>query len=463
MFTIKTKIIVAYTLAFGLLITGFAMNIYESIWDAEMAKLDARLESHADKLQTELEEVHLQPGFPNRQELDSITTDGLKGARIRLLTLDNNVVFADAGFDLDTHMKWNSGPSTKAQKGTAKFNHHKYRLLQWPVEVDDRIQYAIQVAAPLHDIEETMDRLRLLFLIAIPGSLLLAGCAAYFITRLAFRPMMNMVRTAEKISAASLDSRLELPKANDEVRQLGLALNDMIERIDITVKGQRQFIADASHELRTPLTIIRSELESGLRSARAKTVKGNLSTSLAELDRLSFMIRDLLLLAKLDAARVKLEITPVRLDELVVECVQAARGLAKKKDVKLKVFIEEAVEVSGDHEKLKSVLFNLLDNAIKYSVRKSAVTASLMLGQTPGMASIVISDHGIGIPQSEQSKIFGRFYRGAQPRSSTDGSGLGLAIAQRYVELHKGFISVKSREGKGSTFTVDLPLTSPAT
>jgi signal transduction histidine kinase len=270
--------------------------------------------------------------------------------------------------------------------------------------------------------------------------------------------MMNMVRTAELISAASLDARLELPTANDEVRQLGKALNDMIERIDKTVKGQRQFIADASHELRTPLTIIRTELESAAKSARTSTIKESLSTSLSELDRLSLMIGDLLLLAKLDAARVKIEITPVRLDELVVECVQAARGLAKTKDVRLKVFIEEAVEIPGDHEKLKSVIFNLIDNAIKYSARKSAVTVSLVLGQTPGMASVVISDHGIGIPATEQSKIFGRFYRGAHPRSNTDGSGLGLAIAQRFVELHRGTITVKSREGKGSTFTVDLPL-----
>lgn len=461
MFTIKSKIIVAYTLAFGLLVTGFAMIIYESIWDAEIAKLDARLESHADKLRTELEEDHLQPGFPDRSELDSITTDGLKGAKIRLLTLERNVVFADPGFELDTRMKWNSGASTVAQKGTAKWNHHKYRVLQWPVEVENHIQYVVQVAAPMHDIEETMDHLRLLFLIAIPGSLLLAGCAAYFITRLAFRPMMNMVRTAEKISAASLDARLELPAANDEVRQLGKALNEMIERIDKTVKGQRQFIADASHELRTPLTIIRSELEAAAAFVRKPSVKENLTTSLAELDHLSKLVSDLLTLAKLDAARVKLEVSSVKLDELVVECVQAARGVAKKKGVTFKIYVEEVLEIPGDQEKLKSVMFNLLDNAIKYSGRKGVVSVSLLSNRESGTSSIIISDKGMGIPVSEQSKIFGRFYRGSQPRSNSDGSGLGLAISQRFVELHGGRISLKSNPGKGSTFTVELPLTGP--
>jgi signal transduction histidine kinase len=461
MFTIKSKIIAASTLAFGLLVSVFAVIIYESIWDTEIAKIDARLESHADKLQTELEENHLQPGFPNRPQLDSITTDGLKGAVIRLLTLENNVVFSDPGFDLATLMKWNSGPSTVAQKATVKWNHRRYRVLQWPVEVENRIQYALQVAAPIHDIEETMDRLRLLFLVAITGCLLLAGCAAYFIARFAFKPMMNMVRTAEKISAVNLDDRLELPSANDEVRQLGKALNDMIERIDKTVKGQRQFIADASHELRTPLTIIRSELESAVRSVRNASVKESLTTSLAELDRVSSMIGGLLTLANLDAASVTLMLAPMRLDELIVECVQNARGMAKAKDVKLKVFIEEAAEIVADNEKLKSVIMNLLDNAIKYSGRKSSVTISLYLGQTAGMASVIINDHGIGIPESEQTKIFGRFYRGTQPRSTSDGSGLGLAIAQRYVELHGGRITLNSTPGRGSTFTVELPLGGP--
>jgi two-component system OmpR family sensor kinase len=458
MFSIKTKIIAAYTVAFGLLVSAFAMIIYESTWDAEVAKLDARLESHADKIQTELEEDGHQPGFPNRAGLDSIYTEGLKGTKIRLLTLDYNVVFADPGFDIGTRMKWNSGVAAAVQKGTAKWSHHKYRLLQWPVELDDRVEYVVQVAEPLHDIDETMDRLLLLFLIAIPGSLLLAGCAAYFITRLAFRPMMNMVRTAGNISASSLDERLELPLANDEVRQLGNALNEMLERIDKTVKAQRQFIADASHELRTPITIIRTELESSAGSVRSKPLKASVATSLGQLDRLTLMIGDLLMLAKLDSAKLKFEKGPVRLDELVLECVQAAKGLAKKNGVKLKVFIEEAVEMTGDFDKLKSAMYNLLENAIKYSARKSSVMISLVRGENSATASIIIRDHGIGIPETEQAKIFGRFYRGAEPRSATEGSGLGLAIAQRFVELHGGSISVKSQEGKGATFTVELPL-----
>ena len=459
MFTIKIKIIVAYTLAFGLLLAGFAAAVYESAFDAEIAKLDARLESHADKLQTELEEDHLEPGFPSLAGLDSIQTDGLKGARFRLLTPDRELVLSDPGFDLDTRMKWNSGSFTAPHRATVKWEHHKYRIIQWPAEIEGKIHYLIQVAAPMHDLNETMDRLQLLFLIAIPAGLLLAGCAAYLITLLAFRPMMKMVVAAEQISAENLDSRLDLPKTRDEVHKLGRALNEMIERIDNTLKGHRQFIADASHELRTPLTIIRTELESVERSIKAPSARQSIRTSLTELDHLSNLVRDLLTLAKLDAARVKLEMKPLRLDELLIECVKISRPIARKKGILLKVFVEEAIEIPGDDEKLKSVLLNLLDNAIKYSNRRGSVSASLVLHKVlPQIAMIIISDRGIGIPKSEQERIFGRFYRGAQPRSKTDGSGLGLAIAQRFVALHGGKITVESEEGKGSTFTVELPL-----
>ena len=457
--SIKVKIVIAYTLVFGILTSGFALLIYNSALDNEVAKLDARLESHADKIATELEENHFEPNFPNRSELDSIQTGGLTAVQMRLLTPERKVVFADPGFLLDTEMRWNSGAEATVQKWTVKIGHRKHRVMQCPVEIENRIQYIVQVAAPMHEIEDNLAHLRLLFLILIPVGLFLSGCAAYVIAAMAFKPMMKMVRTAETISATSLDARLELPKAKDEVHLLGSALNEMITRIDSAVKSQRQFVADASHELRTPLTIMRSELEFANRSARRSSLKESITISIAELDHLSSMVNDLLTLARLDAAQLKLELSSIRLDELLVECVQAVRGIAKRKGVKIKVFVEEAVEIQGDHKKLMSVILNLLDNAIKYSAKNRYVSASLKVRETEsGTALIVIKDSGPGIPKSEQGRIFKRFYRGSQSRSKTDGSGLGLAIAQRFVELHGGRISVQSEEGRGSIFTVELPL-----
>jgi hypothetical protein len=459
MLPIKIKVVLASTLVFGVLMTVFATIVNESLSDSEVAKLDARLESHAHKIQTEFEGDKAEPGLPKLSELDSLHTEGLAMTKIRLLTLEKDIVFADSSFDLDTHMKWNTGSAITERKAKVKIGHAKYRVQQWPVEINGKIQYLVQVASPMKDIESSLDHLTAVFFIVIPATLLLAGCVSFLIAAMAFRPMMKMVKTAEQISATNLHARLDLPRAHDEVHELGKALNEMIERIDDTIKGQRQFIADASHELRTPLTIIRSELEYVDRSTRHSSVKKSITISLTEVDRLSSMVNNLLMLAKLDAARVKLELSPLRLDELLLECVQATRAIAKKKGVKIEVFVKEVVEISGDHEKLKSVVLNLLDNAIKYSGKKSVVSASLLLNHTtPRTASITIRDCGIGVPKSEQASIFGRFYRGSQSRSKIDGSGLGLAIAQRFVEMHGGRISVESEEGKGSTFTVQLPL-----
>jgi signal transduction histidine kinase len=457
--SIKAKIVIAYTFVFGLLLAGFALLTYEAAYDNEVAKLDARLESHADKIATELEEDSHEPNFPMRSMLDSIQTGGLSTVRMRLLTLDKAVVFADPGFSMDTDMEWNEGAVINVHKSSVKIAHKKHRIMQWPVEIDNRIQYLVQIAAPMRDVDDNLRPMRLLFFVLIPVGLILSGGAAYLISVLAFRPMMKMVKTAETISATTLDARLDLPSLKDEVHLLGRALNEMIDRIDGAIKSQRQFVADASHELRTPLTIVRSELEFAYRTTRKSKLKESIGTSITELDHLSSMVNDLLTLARLDAAQMKLELSPVRLDEMLVECVQTVNGIAKKKKVRLKLFIEEAVEIEGDQKKLMSVFLNLLDNAIKYSPRNKEVTATLRMAKgEPRNAIIVVKDNGPGIPISEQERVFTRFYRGSQSRSKADGSGLGLAIARRFVELHGGRITLESAEGQGSSFAVELPI-----
>jgi two-component system, OmpR family, sensor kinase len=459
--SIKVKIVIAYTLVFGALLTGFALLTYEAAYDNEVAKLDARLESHADKIATELEEDAREPGFPRQAPLDSLQTGGLSTVKIRLLTLDKNTVFADSGFVLDTRMGWNDGPTKSVQKSTVRIAHKKHRIMQWPVDIENKIRYVVQIAAPMHDVEENLDPMRVLFLVLIPVGLILSGGAAYLISMLAFKPMMNMVKTAETISATALDARLVLPNVKDEVYLLGRALNEMIDRIDGAIKSQRQFVADASHELRTPLTIMKSELEFAHRTVKKSKLKETIGTSLAELDHLSSLVSDLLTLARLDGAQLKLDIAPIRLDEMLVECVQAVSGIAKRKKIKLKLFIEEAVEIQGDHKKIMSVLLNLLDNAVKYSPMRKEVSATLTISRGAlRKAIIVIKDNGPGIPKTEQVRVFTRFYRGSQSRSQTDGSGLGLAIAQRFVELHGGQIILHSAEGRGSSFTVELPVSS---
>jgi signal transduction histidine kinase len=267
-----------------------------------------------------------------------------------------------------------------------------------------------------------------------------------------------MIETTCTITATNLHARLDLPRAQDEVRRLGETLNDLMERLDSAFKSQKQFVADASHEIRTPLAVLRTELEYALRQTTNAAAKESIQTSLVEIDRLTRMTSQLLMLAKLDASSSSLEFQTVRLDELLIESVQFCHALAAKKGITVEVFVEAAVEVTGDYEKLKSVVLNLLDNAIKHSPEGSKVAASLRLDHSRGVAQITIEDNGRGILPEELDKIFRRFYRADSLRGESAGSGLGLAVAQRIVELHRSSISVQSEVGKGTKFIVEIPL-----
>ncbi len=457
--TIKAKIIVSYTLVFGVLISAFAFVVYRSTRDAKIARVDALLAAHAGKLLTEIEEDYNEQQNPEIANLLAVKPEGLASVHLQLLLPSGTTVLRDSLLPRPAPNLLAQVFQGSIERQTFEIHSRAYRVLWQPVEIDERTLYVLEVVTPLHDVVEDLEHLRLIFLIAIPVVLLLTGLAAYGITRAAFRPITNMTETTRSITASNLHARLDLPRAQDEVRRLGETLNDLMERLDSAFKSQKQFVADASHELRTPLAIMRTELEYALSQSSEVAARESIQTSLAEIDRLTRMTGQLLTLAKLDAGPQVLCTQPVRLDELLVECVQLATPLAAKKGTQINVYVEEAVEIPADGEKLKSVVLNLLDNAVKYSPEGSTVRASLQ-PDLPSMVRLMVEDNGRGIPASELPRIFKRFYRGDSNRGEGSGSGLGLAIAQRIVELHRGTLTVHSEEGKRTEFTITLPLNS---
>ena len=458
-FTIKTKIILAYTLVFGVLLSALAVVVYRTTRDAKIAKIDALLAAHAGKLLTEVEEDYNDQQVPETASLQAARTEGLSGLHLQLLLPSGEKILRDSLLpQLDPSLLARTFQGS-VERTTIRIHNRAYRVLWQPVEIDERIPYVLELVVPMHEVMEDLERLRIIFLTAIPVTLLLTGMAAYGITRAAFRPIMAMTETARKITAASLHARLDLPTAKDEVRRLGETLNGLMERLDAAFTSQKQFVADASHELRTPLAIMRTELEFALNQSTEPAAREGIQTCLGEIDRLTRLTGQLLTLAKLDASPQDLHIGTVRLDELLVDCVQLAIPLAAKKDMQVEVYVESAVEVAGDGENLKSVILNLLDNAVKYSLKGSTVRASLSVNRPSGVR-LTVEDDGPGIPAEELPHVFKRFFRGNSKRGEGSGSGLGLAIAQRIVELHRGTIKVHSTEGKGATFTVDFPLSS---
>lgn len=459
MLTIRTKVIAASTGVFGMVLIVFAFIIYQRTGDAELAKLDARLESQAEKIATEIEEDSAEAVPPDIQELRAIRTGGLFGVRLRIIGADGRPLADDTALT--------GSPSSVASevmrtglpaRRTLELAGGTIRSFWRRSDPDARTRLVVQLGASMDELQARQHDLLLLLSAVIPLALLSSAAAAWLIARSAFRPITRMIEGAERITAKNLDRRLELPPARDEIRALGDTFNRMIERIDRAFRSQQQFIADASHEIRTPLTVICSELESAEQRASDPALKENIQLSLSETDRLSRLADGLLLLARLDASQVMLSLEPVRMDELLAECAQLVGSMAARRGIALRIDIADPTVVQADREKLKSVILNLVGNAVKYSDPGKTVTLSLAPASgRPGGVALTVQDCGIGIPKEALGNIFDRFYRVDASRSGAGGHGLGLAIARQLVELHGGTIRVVSEVGKGSSFTVELP------
>jgi signal transduction histidine kinase len=232
----------------------------------------------------------------------------------------------------------------------------------------------------------------------------------------------------------------------------------MLGRLDAAFRQVRQFSADASHELQTPLTILKGEIEVALRAPRnPEEYQRVLTSALEECDRLVHLVDGLLLLARADAGVLRMDRQPVDLDQLVAEVFEHAHILAEPQAVKLCLGALAPLTIEGDAAHLRRLLLNLIDNGIKYTPPGGSVT--LALGREVGWAVLRVSDTGIGLSPEEQGHIFQRFYRAANtPLQHQEGAGLGLCIAQSIAEAHGGHLHVESAPGRGSTFTVLLPL-----
>ena len=456
MFSIKTKIILAYTFVFGIMLTAFAAIIYHSTKEAEFLKLNTNLKSYAISLRTEIEDEFDDNSSLDFKKLNSIKSKGLVGERFQLFDKEGKVIVRDSLLSKSSAPELNKILNGKFEYEREKIDHHKYHIFWNKFETENDSVYILETAASVKDVFDDLNRLFYLFVFIIPTGLIITGFAAYFISRAAFKPITQMAGTAKNISGKNLDKRLELPKAKDEVRVLGETLNEMIERIDNAFKSQKRFIANASHEIKTPLTVIQTELEILEKKLHDGDSQESVKNALSEIENLTKLTNSLLTIVKLDASQSRLNLSKIRIDELLADCVQTMNKAAMNKDIRINLSIEDAFEIEADNEKLKSVFLNLIDNAIKYSFPNSTILVRLeeiLNDQT----KIIIENSGPGILPQDIPYIFNRFYRSNDTRAEINGSGLGLAIAKEIIELHLGKITVESKTGEKTIFSVFLP------
>jgi heavy metal sensor kinase len=288
--------------------------------------------------------------------------------------------------------------------------------------------------------------------------LVLAAGGAYLLIERSLAPVTNIMNAAENISLHNLSNRLPVATTGDKLEHLSRALNRMITRLDGAYQQASRFTADASHELRTPLTVMRGELESIMRQPHVTgELRDQIGSVLEETERLAHITAELLAIAQLEAGEAKIEHATFDLAELGQSTLEQMQLLAEEKYLAVTMDAPQPVFVVGDAARLKQVIVNLLDNAIKYTMTGGTITFSVKAA--PPTAILSVKDNGIGIPSEELPHVFERFYRADKVRSrSSHGAGLGLSIVQIICQAHGGTVQVQSEKGIGTTVTVELPL-----
>jgi heavy metal sensor kinase len=275
--------------------------------------------------------------------------------------------------------------------------------------------------------------------------------------RKTLKPVDQIRRTAVKISSTNLDETIDIGKRRDELGRLAETFNDMITRLRDAFHRVNQFSIDVSHELKTPLTILKGETEVALRRDKDKDeYRKTLLSNLEEIDRMAMIIDDLLMLSKSDSQEIKLSYEEVPVRDLIVDVCMDMKLFADTKGIELVVQELDDVRLKGDELKLRRMLWNIIQNGIKYTHRGGKVEISSHVND--GYIWIDVKDNGVGIAEKDIRYIFDRFYRGDKSRKRESGSGLGLSISKWIAEAHKGIIEVKSKPAEGSLFTIKLPI-----
>jgi|YNPNPStandDraft_1061719.scaffolds.fasta_scaffold17284_3 two-component system OmpR family sensor kinase len=466
--SIRLRLTLWYVLVLAGILVIFAGVLYAVLSFNLFSEVDRRLQIRAADVQNSLAtalELQTDPRVfilrGGRLTLPAADTFATPGVFVQISTLEGVALTRSENLGAQT-LVIPSNALEQVARGEAMYvnmmkDRVPLRVYIAPLVVRNQVLAAIVVAESLQGVTRTLQQLAMLILVGMAGGLVLAFGVGALLAHQALAPIDHITQTAHAIARSNdLTQRIETRATRDELGRLAATFNEMLERIEALFRAQQRFVADVSHELRSPLTTIRGNLDllrrGALQDPAARTE--TLATIEAETARMQRLVQDLLLLAQADAG-VPIEKQPVELDTLLLDVFRQARLNAG--EVKVSLGKEDQLQVIGDADRLKQLFLNLLDNAIKYTPAGGQVTLSFE--RDGNWARVTVADTGIGIPARDLPHIFDRFYRVDKARSrEKGGTGLGLAICKWIVEAHGGRIEVQSQVGKGSTFTVWLPL-----
>jgi heavy metal sensor kinase len=319
--------------------------------------------------------------------------------------------------------------------------------------------FYVSLGAPLGQNQRVLRDFTLLYLGIIPAALILGSALGWFMAGRALTPVLEVAQAAQRISGSNLSLRIPARRAGDELDYLILTFNRMIERLEASFQQMKQFSTDVSHELRTPITAIRGQLEVALFTAKTTDqYREAMFNALQDIDRLSQIVRALLLLSQAESGQLALQISRVDLCEVVRDLVEQFQIPAEEAGLRLTASVPRECRAEVDRVQIERMITNLLSNALKFTPRGGQVRVSLRAFEQA--VAMEVEDTGKGIPTESLPHIFDRFYR--VPGSGTapgpeQGLGLGLSFVAWIVKAHNGEIEVESEPGKGTRFIVKLP------
>ena len=452
---IRLRVAAAFALAMAVVLAGTGWFLYARLGSHLERALDGELRVRADDLAALV-----------REPDGSLAAGG--GARLvergesyaQLIDANGNVVDSTQSLGRVSLLSARELRSTRratlvVDRRSVPGLDEPSRLLATPIERDGR-RFVLVVGVTRQDRAETLASLREELLIAGPIALALASLAGYLLAGLALRPVESMRRRAATISAETRGQRLPVPTTRDEIERLGGTLNAMLERLEDALQRERDFVADAGHELRTPLALLRTELELALRHGESVgELREAVRRSSEEVDRLTQLAEDLLLIARSDNGRLRLQVETLDVSTLLAAVATRFSWRADDAGRALMVESRPGLSVEADRLRVEQALGNLVDNALRHGNGTVTISAT----EADGTVSLQVGDEGSGFPKEFIARAFERFSRPDQSRASP-GSGLGLSIVKTIVEAHGG--TARANNSAAGGFEVALTLRSEA-
>ena len=444
--SLRLRLTLAFALAMAVVLGALGALLYERLGDSLQEQLDESLRIRAGALQALVRERDDLGPRDLASEEDEDFAQLLAGDGSLLAS--SPAVAAGPLVSPSEVARVRAGRFFLRRDDVAALDDEPARMLLVPV--DSRV---LVVGASLEDQEEALEGLVAELFVVGPLALLLSSLAGYVLAGAALRPVEAMRRRAAEISTERPGRRLPLPPARDEIHRLGETLNAMLARLEAAFARERRFVADASHELRTPLALLRTELELALRRPRsAKDLEQALRSAAEEVDRLSTLAEDLLVLARADEGALPLRKSPIEAGELLDAIARRFALRAADEGRALDVAVPGDTPLAADRLRLEQALGNLVDNALRYG----AGTIRLDARTHDGHVELRVGDEGPGFPPDFLPRAFERFTRADEARGR-GAAGLGLAIVDAVARAHGGTAQAANKPGAGALVWLTLP------